>query len=129
VRDRKCEKEEVGQVTSMTVGGPVFVKQPPAARQPVRLTRRGRVAVVLALLAALVVVLISAGHPTDAAGHGPRTQPVTVTVQTGETLWQLASRVAPDVDPRLVIDEIEQLNGLSDLTVYAGQQLRVPHYS
>jgi LysM repeat protein len=85
--------------------------------------------IVLALLAAVIVVLSSAGRPTEAAGHGPRTQPVTVTVQTGETLWQLASRVAPKVDPRLVVAEIERLNALAGPTVYAGQQLRVPHYS
>jgi hypothetical protein len=119
------DTKEVGQVTSMTVAGPTFAHRP----QPVRLTRRGRLVLVLAMLAALVVVLGSAGRSTEAAGHGPRTQPVTVTVQTGETLWQLASRVAPETDPRLVIAEIERLNTLSGSTVYAGQQLRVPHYS
>jgi LysM repeat protein len=95
----------------------------------VRLTRRGRLLVVLGLLAAIIVVLSGAGRPSEATGHGPRTQPVSVTVQTGETLWQLASRVAPQVDPRLVVAEIERLNDLGGPTVYAGQPLRVPHYS
>lgn len=122
----------------MTVAGASFARQParrqpvlrqPVRRRPVRLTRRGRVAVVLMMLVAIVVVLSSAGRPSQATGDAPRTRPVTVTVQTGETLWQLASRVAPQVDPRLVIAEIERLNALAGPTVYAGQQLRVPHYS
>jgi LysM repeat protein len=51
-----------------------------------------------------------------------------VTVQTGETLWQLAARVGPHADPRLVVAEIQRLNHLSGAAVYAGQQLRVPRY-
>jgi hypothetical protein len=96
---------------------------------PLRLTRRGRLVVVAGVLALLVAVLWMSGTSSQANGVAPRTQPVTVTVQTGETLWQLASRVAPDVDPRLVVSEIERLNKMAGPTVYAGQQLRVPHYS
>jgi LysM repeat protein len=100
----------------------------PRPAAPLRLTRRGRLVVVLSLLALLVVGLASTGQSSQASGRVAATRPVTVTVQTGETLWQLATRVAPHTDPRLVVDEIERLNRLSGSTVYAGQQLRVPQY-
>ena len=51
----------------------------------------------------------------------------TATVQPGETLWQLATRVAPGVDPRLMVDQILRANHLSTPELVAGQQLVVPH--
>jgi hypothetical protein len=91
----------------------------------VRLTRRGRAVVVLAVLMAMLVAGFSLGHaPSQAAGHVVK--PRTVTVQTGETLWGLAARIAPHADPRLVVTEIEQLNRLSTPAVFGGQQLVVP---
>ena len=91
----------------------------------VRLTRRGRAVVVLAVLMAMLVAGFSLGHtPSQAESHVVK--PRTVTVQAGETLWTLASRIAPHADPRLVIAEIQQLNHLRTPTVFGGQQLVVP---
>ena len=50
----------------------------------------------------------------------------TVVVQPGETLWQIATRVAPGTDPRTTVHRIEELNGLTTATVSAGQRLYVP---
>jgi hypothetical protein len=98
-------------------------KTPAAA--PVRLTRRGRLVVVLAVLVVLVAGL-SLGMSSQAAGRGQHRAPATVTVQPGESLWQVATRVAPDADPRLVIDQLQKINRLPSASVAAGQQLVVP---
>ena len=88
---------------------------------PVRLTRRGRVAVVLSLLAALSGVGSLVGHVTASAGERVVTR--SVTVRPGETLWELASRIAPQADPRVVVAQLEAANHLSGRTVQAGQRL------
>jgi multidrug efflux pump subunit AcrA (membrane-fusion protein) len=47
-------------------------------------------------------------------------------VAPGETLWTIAARVNPDIDPRAVIEEIKALNVIEGSEVYAGQVLLVP---
>ena len=101
---------------------------PAQARDGVRLTTRGRVA--LALLGAVALtVFLGIGHlPASHAGDRPTTLPKAgaVVVQPGETLWQIATRLAPSTDPRTTVQRIEQLNGLTTATVSAGQHLYVP---
>jgi LysM repeat protein len=53
----------------------------------------------------------------------PTTQ---VVVAPGETLWTIATRVNPEIDPRAVIEQIKDLNVLNGTNVYAGQVLLVP---
>lgn len=97
-----------------------------AAIAPVRLTRRGRVVLVV-LLALLAVTAFSLGRASsDAAGDAAPATRRTVVVQPGETLWQIARRAAPAVDPRETIDRIVDLNGLSTATLQPGQQLVIP---
>lgn len=92
----------------------------------VRLTRRGRLAVVLSVLA-LLVVGFSAGHVSSQAASSTGVQHArTVTVQPGESLWAVAVRIAPHADPRLVVARIAQINRLRGAEVFAGQQLVVP---
>lgn len=97
------------------------------SRGPLRLTRRGRLAVVL-LLAVLALVAFSLGRVSTAASTDQRSRlPVrTVVVQPGETLWQVAQQVAPGVDPRVTVDRIIELNALPGAAVAAGQQIAVP---
>jgi Tfp pilus assembly protein FimV len=98
----------------------------PSRRPPVaRLTRRGRVVVVLLVLAVLVLAGFTLGRVSSQAAGPARPLP-TVTVHAGETLWQIAARVAPHVDRRALVLQIEQLNHLRDGRVVAGQQLRLP---
>jgi hypothetical protein len=47
-------------------------------------------------------------------------------VAPGETLWTIAMRVNPEIDPRAVIEQIKDLNVLEGIDVYAGQVLLVP---
>jgi LysM repeat protein len=52
--------------------------------------------------------------------------PRTVTVQAGDTLWTVAERVAPHMDPRLVVAQIQSANHLRSPQLLAGMQLLVP---
>ncbi|QUQ72146.1 hypothetical protein [Kutzneria sp. CA-103260] len=50
----------------------------------------------------------------------------TVQAQTGETLPELAHRIAPNSPVDDVVDRIVTLNRLADRTLHAGQPLQVP---
>jgi Tfp pilus assembly protein FimV len=95
---------------------------------PIRLTRRGRLMIVLALMGLMVLAGIVLGHgSSQAAGHGSvAATSRTLTVQPGDTLWSVAARIAPHSDPRLVVADIESRNRLTGGQIRAGQQLRVP---
>lgn len=88
-----------------------------------RITRRGRL-VILAL--ALMVVLLPGAWRAMATAQveGPAT--LVVTVQPGDTLWGIASQVDPGADPRALIAEIRDLNGLAQSGLVPGQVLTVP---
>jgi len=93
----------------------------------VRLTRRGRVVIVFATLALLVLAGFTLGRASSQAAGPAAHRPLpTVTVAPGETLWQIAARVDPSGDRRALVDQIEALNHLHDGRVVAGQQLRLP---
>ena len=94
------------------------------------LTRRGRVVFTsLAALPLVAVALIVALNGGMAAAEGTTAETVGfeyVTIQPGQSLWQLAVSVAPTSDPRDVIAEIVSLNQLSSDSVQAGQRLALP---
>ena len=97
------------------------------AVSPIRLTRRGRIVAVLTFLGALLFGGVTLGHaPSEASGRSQPIQPRTVTVQAGDTLWTVAERIAPHVDPRLVVAQIQQLNHLRSPQLLSGTQLIVP---
>lgn len=84
-----------------------------------------------ALLAAAAAALLTVGYAREAAssplvGGASPAAPQTVTVASGDTLWDIASSRYPGADVRQKVFEIEQLNGLSGPTIEAGQRLRVP---
>lgn len=97
-----------------------------------RLTRRGRFVLIwlpLMLGAALLVLLVGLlNSPASAAGSRDMTTPEveTVTVLSGDSLWGLAQEFAPDRDPRIVMSEIVELNGLERQVLEAGQSVSVP---
>lgn len=109
----------------MTAPSPTAANQ---GRPPVRLTRRGRVVVLLALLVLLLVAFTLGRVATSQAATGHPHPPTyqQTTVHTGESLWAVARRVAPGHDPRQVIDKLRALNHLSSAIVIPGQQLLVP---
>jgi len=105
-----------------------------------RLTRRGKVVVVV--LVALVLMALAlgaalaslpAGASTGSAGHVAgidgaivAAPAATVVVQPGDTLWSIATRLGPNADPRRTVDAIIAANHLSGAAVQAGQRLVLP---
>ncbi|HET9500491.1 MAG TPA: LysM peptidoglycan-binding domain-containing protein [Marmoricola sp.] len=92
-----------------------------------RLTRRGR----LVFLVALVVLVFAAltvfggqSAATDEAGAPVQTR--TVEVAEGDTLWEIASTVAEPGEVREMIHQIQELNALSSAGVVVGQEIAVP---
>jgi hypothetical protein len=101
----------------------------PATR--LRLTRRGRVvftslAALPLVVWALVAVLGSGGAAADGGSVLPATSFEYVTIGQGDSLWAIAESIAPDGDPRVLVDEIIRLNGLADAVVEPGQRLALP---
>ena len=102
-----------------------------------RLTRRGRV--VLAGLAIVIVTAVatamlfwlSAAGNAQAASHGQlpgtaRRGLSRVVVQPGQTLWSIASRAEPSADPRIVVQQIIEVNALGSPVIQPGELLWVP---
>lgn len=86
--------------------------------------------VVLALIAGVITVWLGfvaqlGGPAADVPASVP-TQLAVVQVQAGETLHQLAQRIAPDAPAGALVDEIRELNKLETSTVGAGQTLIAP---
>ncbi|MGM0384825.1 MAG: LysM peptidoglycan-binding domain-containing protein [Actinomycetota bacterium] len=99
-----------------------------AVRSPVVLTARGRwVARILGvLLGSLLAVVLGVllGLLLRDPAEGPTS---VVTVETGESLWSVASAVAaPGEDLRDVVERIVVLNGLDQDVLQPGQHLVVP---
>ena len=100
-------------------------------RTSTHLTRRGRVLVVLGLVALLYAAfsLGRAGSQASTADVRPERaaqQLAEVTVEPGESLWTLARRAAPRHDPRDVVRQIKDLNDLAHAELHVGQRLRLP---
>ena len=93
-----------------------------------RMTPRGRRALA-AFVAAPILALGALGAlQATTALAGQQAADVsyeTVVVQPGETLWSIAGVVAPDVDPREVIADIQRINGVGG-AIQPGQQLSIP---
>lgn len=94
---------------------------------PLRVTGRGTVvraaAMVLLALGLVLTAWLSAPSSSSAAGDVPP-MPAMVTVQAGDTLWSLATRLAPDTDPREVVSDLRRVNSLDSVTLQPGQVLR-----
>lgn len=93
----------------------------------IRLTRRGRLVVLGAgLAAALGLGLL--GASLAVAGDQPE-QTRVVTVQPGQTLWDIASRAAARTgagDTGSMMSHLEAINHLDSSSLQVGQHLRVP---
>lgn len=110
----------------VVTGGPSCVApQPVAASSAVQLTRRGwTVLIGIATAVAAVLVWVAyLSHPAAAPAAAPA--PAQVVVQSGDTLWSIAERVAPGEDPRAVVWDLQQTNHLADPVVVPGQVLHV----
>ncbi|WP_435735646.1 LysM peptidoglycan-binding domain-containing protein [Cellulosimicrobium sp. PMB13] len=96
-----------------------------SADAPLRLTRRGRIVLVVAVA---LLVLLGARVGSAVAGSAGEPEEVRVhVVAAGETLWDHAAALAsPGEDLRDVVARIVELNGLSSSGLQAGQRLVLP---
>lgn len=112
--------------------GPVGSRTPAEMTPPLKLTRRGRIVLIVipAFLAALALLFAWAALMAPARASGEHLEgpggAVTVTVQPGESLWTIAQARVPDQDPRVTISQIRELNDLAGSRVLPGEQLLVP---
>jgi LysM repeat protein len=93
-----------------------------------RLTRRGRA--VFTTLAATPLVFAALAFALNggmATATGEQGSSSYVTVQAGQSLWQVAEEVAPGEDIREVVAQLLRANGLPSGEVYPGQQLVLPN--
>lgn len=84
------------------------------------------VAIALVLLAGFWV---SARHWARAASGGepgPVAAPESVVVGPHDTLWDIAVRTRPGVDPRVTVERMIDLNALPDAVVNPGQRVYIP---
>lgn len=121
--------------------GPRSPRRPPlrvieGGRAPARVAqvaiyrRRRLVAALAVVLLAVTAFLLVNAVVTRSAGDGTP-NPVAGTsapdlhvVQPGDTLWSIARELDPNVDVRLVVDQLVDLNGRAPLVV--GQHLALP---
>jgi len=103
----------------------------PAPATRLRLTTRGRrvlaTLVALPIAGAIAFAAVSGGSALAARDTGGATTSfTTVSVAYGDTLWSIAQRVAPQHDPRDVVDAIARLNVLQGGAIEIGQSLAIP---
>ena len=92
-----------------------------------RMTVRGRrVLMALIVVPMLVAIAAFALNSGKASASSESVSLSYVSVQQGESLWQLATSIAPNSDPRDVIADIESLNHLDSSNIVAGQRLAIP---
>lgn len=115
-------------MSTMTVNAPIrTASRPVRPSGAVRLTRRGRLAILvmgLGLILAVGVLLAAGSVATEKPGTPEPTR--VIMVGSGDTLWDIAAGLADDGEVRAMINEIERLNALETQMVSTGQQLRVP---
>ena len=86
----------------------------------------------VALCGAIGLVGVLSGPVANAVGVGgasgasATTAARTYVVRPGDTVWSIATRFEPSVDPRVVVDAITSANGLDPGALVPGQQLSIP---
>lgn len=93
---------------------------------PLRFTRRARLLGLLLIAGGLFAVLTLAITQATPDGGGLADAPSSVVVQPGDTLWQIATEIAPGDDPVVVIERIRAANALGTAGVRPGQLLSIP---
>lgn len=111
--------------------------RPPTRRRVVRVgaprvvascaPRRPRLSAVWVLAVALAAcaAVVGLGALSGAVEPSVPSETTVVRVKPGESLWELAGRVAPGADASAVVERIRELNGV-DGAVEPGQPLTVP---
>jgi hypothetical protein len=119
---RTCPAQRLATVTQL------YRPSERTVAPPVRLTRRGVVvlAAAVAVLASALMLLAWLSAPASAGGSGAgaASVPAHITVRPGDTLWSIATRVAPNRDPLAEVADLKQWNSLGTGPLIPGQVLR-----
>ena len=106
---------------------PRSIRRPVAKGRPsARVYRRRRMVVGTALavaVASMVTIAMGTSAIANEPGVGNQAVPRAIVVQQGDTLWEIARRIAPTGNISNLVDELVRING-ADLQV--GQIIRVP---
>ena len=103
-------------LVSVPTGGAVSER----ADVGMRITRRGRLAITTATL------LVASIAGASLAFGGPSAAPQEVTVESGQTLSQIAESEYAGVSAAEAMSAIQDANGLSTRHLHAGQKLVIP---
>lgn len=115
------------RVSSASMAPSPSSSSPSSSSSGVRLTRRGRVVVLLVGVAAAFGAFTMVSDPAVSTSQEHQGSHEQVVVEPGQSLWDIAGTIAPGEDPRAVIAEIVDLNALqSSGAIQAGQLLYVP---
>jgi hypothetical protein len=105
-----------------TIARPRFVET-----SNVRLTRRGRFVFLVSFLAVAFVMMVAlGGWATATHDSGPKLQYRTIQVLPGDTLYDIAGKIAAPGHVREMVHEIQELNSLPSVALQAGQTIAVP---
>jgi Tfp pilus assembly protein FimV len=95
----------------------------------IRAPRPGRLVRLATAATVTLAVIGGLGWIGQDPGPGVPAKTAVIRVGAGETVWDVAQRVAPKSDQRVVVERIRQLNGMAGSAVQPGQQLQVPYGS
>lgn len=102
---------------------PISIQRP----TQLRLTRRGRLTILVAAMLFVLAGAIFLGTSSVASNEASSAQQTEVImVGYGETLWGISSDLAEDGQVRDMMRQIKELNTLDSSMLLAGQQLHIP---
>ena len=96
------------------------------ARAPMRLTRAGRLAITLTVLAALVALAVGVGSSLLSGGAAGVPIDHSTTVMAGQTLSEVAVAELPQLSVADAVARIQVANNLATDQVHTGQTLQIP---
>lgn len=125
---RKTASKEFIEMTNYSPASRITRPIAPVSKRVV-LNQKGRRFVRQAtVLAVAVVAAISffSGQAATAGSDAVKADFTYVTIHSGESLWQLAGKIAPNEDPRDWITKVVNLNALTSAEVAPGQRIALP---
>ena len=118
------EPAQVAPVRQLRRVQPKVIKPAP---KTVRLTRRGRLVLVLGFLALALALMVPFGGWAAATLTGGSPEPVRIVeVHSGDTLYGIAGDLAKPGHIREMVNRIQELNSLPGGQITEGQKLAVP---
>ncbi len=87
------------------------------------LKNRRRFYMIIMTLTVLLTVTVLATVANGADSHNEFEM---ITVERGDTLWDLAKEYSNGTDIRIYIEKIKDINHMSDSSIYEGDLLKLP---